>query len=46
MMVLYEPVHISQVLRLSPELLHAVNAISMSRFQNVYVKFPDEQDDD
>ena len=46
MMALYEPVDIFQALRLLPELLHAVNAISMSRFQNVYAKFPDEQNDD
>lgn len=46
MMALYEPVGISQILRLLPELLHAVNEISMSRFQNLYVTFSDEQNDD
>jgi len=46
MMTLYEPVGISQMLRLLPELLHAVNERYMSRFQNLYVKFSYEQDDD
>lgn len=46
MMTLYEPVSISQMLRLLPEVLHAVNEISMNRFQNLYVKFSDEQNDD
>ncbi len=46
MMALYEPIGISQTLRLLPELLHAVNERYMSRFQNLYVPFSDEQNDD
>ena len=40
MMALYEPIGISQNLRLLPELLHAVNGNIYASVSNLYVAFP------